>query len=105
VEGPSMRPILCAFVLAVTCMAGAAAPAQAEGRHCVSPGEYRQVHRGMTKRHVHRVFDTRGRRVAFSRDGRFTSEIRRYRGCPRDSVVSVAYGNRRVTSKSAVWGS
>ena len=101
-----MRQVLCAFALAIACLAGTAASpahAQAEARACVSPGEYRQVHRGMTKRRVHRIFDTRGRRVAFSRDGRFTSEIRRYRGCPRRSAVSVGYGNRRVRSKSAVW--
>jgi hypothetical protein len=98
-----MKKILCAFALAVACLTGTAPSAQAEVRVCVSPGEYKQVHRGMPKRRVHRVFDSRGRRVAFSRRGRFTSEIRRYRGCPRASAVSVAYGNGRLRSKSARW--
>ena len=99
-----MRQLLCACVLVLACLGGTVSLAQAGGQACVNRGEYRQVHKSMTKRRVHRIFDSRGRRVAFSRNGRFTSEIRRYRGCPRRSAVSVAYGNGKVRSKSAVWG-
>jgi hypothetical protein len=99
-----MRQLLCTFALAVACLGGTASPAEAEAPACVNRGEYRQVHKGMTKRGVHRVFETRGRRVAFSKHGRFTSEIRRYRGCPAGSAVSVAYGNGRLKSKAAFWG-
>jgi len=101
----TMKQGLSAFVLVLATLTGVSTPAQAAVRgHCVSPGEYRQVHRGMTRHHVHRIFDTRGRRTAFSRHGGVTAEIRRYRGCPRRSAVSVAYGNGRVRGKSASWG-
>lgn len=98
-----MKKILCAFALALACLVGPLPSAQAQSGACVSHSEYRHVHKGMSKRRVHRVFDTRGRRVAFFRRGRYTVEIRRYRGCPRGSAVSVGYGNRRLRSKSAHW--
>jgi hypothetical protein len=99
-----MKTFLCVCAVTVVCLAGTVVPAQAAGRACVTVREYGQVHRGMSLRSVHRVFDTRGRRVVFfSHDG-FSSEIRRYRGCARLSIVSVAYNNGRLRSKSAVWG-
>jgi hypothetical protein len=98
-----MRQVLSAVVLVLATLAGGAVSAHAEARACVSPGEYRQVHRGMTKHRVHQIFDTRGRRTAFVRRGGSTFQIRRYRGCPRHSAVSVAYGNGRVRAKSASW--
>jgi hypothetical protein len=101
-----VKKILCAVALVCACLTGPATSvvtAQAATKACVSPGEYKQVHRGMPKRRVHQVFGARGRRVAFSRRGRHTSEVRRYRGCPNRSAVSVAYGNGRLRSKSAVW--
>lgn len=99
-----IRQLLCTCALVLAGLGATSPSAQADTPGCVNRGEYRQVHKGMTKRRVHQIFDTRGRRVAFSRNGRFTSEIRRYRACPRRSAVSVGYGNRRVRSKSAVWG-
>jgi hypothetical protein len=102
-DGDTMKQGLAAFVLVVGALIGAGVPAQATPGACVSPGEYRQVHRGMTRHHVRQIFDTRGRRSAFFRRGGFTSEIRRYRGCPRHSAVSIAYGNGRVRTKSASW--
>ena len=80
-RGRHMKQGLSAFVLVLATLTSVSTPAQAAtpGR-CVSRGEYRQVHRGMTKHHVHRIFDTRGRRTAFSRHGGVTAEIRRYRG-------------------------
>lgn len=100
-KGPTVKKSLCAFALVATCLIGIPTTAQADTKVCVSPGEYSHVHRGMTKRRVHRVFGSRGRRVAFSRRGRHTSEIRRYRGCPRRSMVSVSYVNGRLRAKSA----
>ena len=75
----------------------------ADSPRCVSKGEYRQVHRGMSRGQVHRVFDTRGHRRAFARVGRFRSEVRVYRGCGRRSAVSVAYSRGRVRAKSAIF--
>ena len=96
-----MKQGLSAFVFVLATLTAAGVPAQATPGPCVSRGEYQQVHRSMTKHRVHRIFDTRGRRTAFSRHGRSTFEVRRYRGCPRHTAVSVAYGNRRVRAKSA----
>jgi hypothetical protein len=96
-----MRKSLCALVLAVAGMSLGAPPAQADSPRCVSRAEYHRVHRGMSRAAVHGVFDTRGRRRAFSRVGRFTSEIRVYRGCPRRSVVSVSFARGRLGNKAA----
>lgn len=98
-----MKRLVGAFVLVIAVSAGGAPPAEAQVRACANHGEYGQVHRGMAIRRVHQTFDTRGRRTAFARHGRFTSQVRRYRGCPRDSAVSVAYVNGRLRSKSASW--
>lgn len=98
-----MRQVLYAFVMVLATLTAAGTPAQATPGACASPGEYRQVHLGMTRHHVRQIFDTRGRRTHFNRQGGFTFEVRRYRGCPRHSAVSVTYGNRRVRSKDASW--
>jgi hypothetical protein len=101
-----VKRVLCALALVVSCLGAVtttAPPAQAESRPCVSKSEYRQVREGMRKRRVHRVFGTRGRRVAYAQAYGYSAEIRRYRGCKRRSRVSVAYGNRRLQSKSARW--
>lgn len=101
-----MKRVLCALALVVSCLGGVAStapPALAESRPCVSKGEYKRVHEGMRKRRVHRVFGARGRRVAYSQYRGYRAEIRRYRGCKRRTRVSVAYGNRRLQSKSASW--
>jgi hypothetical protein len=101
-----VKRILCALALVVSCLGGVATtapPAQAESRSCVSKGEFKRVHEGMRKRRVHRVFGARGRRVTYSQASGFRVELRRYRGCQRRTRVSVAYGNRRLRSKSASW--
>ena len=98
-----MRRTLCALAIAIAGIGVAAPPAQADSPRCVSKGEYRQVHRGMSRGQVHRVFDTRGHRRAFARVGRFRSEVRVYRGCGRRSAVSVAYSRGRVRAKSAIF--
>jgi len=59
-----MRKIAASLLAALAVVAGvtvAQAPvAEAAGRHCVTLREFHQVHRGMKKRRVHRIFDTRG---------------------------------------------
>ena len=98
-----MKRVLSVLVVVFGTMTGGAVAAHAEPRACVNRGEYHQVHRGMTKHRAQQVFDTHGRRTAFARRGGSTFEIRRYRGCPRHTAVSVAYGNGRVRSKAASW--
>jgi hypothetical protein len=95
----------------VTGSAIALPAAHAEGgdqRPCVTRGEYRAVHKGMTKKKVHAIFDTRGKRQAISWSGGYASEIRSYKTCSPYSAVSVAYDKKpgrpfKLSAKSAVW--
>jgi hypothetical protein len=98
-----MRKTLCAaaVVMASTVLA---VPAAHAGPPCVTKREYHAVHHGMSLRRVHRIFDTRGHRSAFAQIRGRTIEIRSYRPCRRHSAVAVSYRNRRVSSKSAIWG-
>lgn len=97
-------------ILATAALLGAllvALPAQAStteafapaSHRCVTLQEYRRVRLGMTKAHVHRIFDTRGR--FDSRE--FGVTIRKYLGCPVRTRVFVMYQRRRgalrVTNK------
>jgi hypothetical protein len=79
-------------------------PAAHAGGACVSKGEYSAVERGMTKRRVHRIFDTSGRRYSFVQAAGVRLEGRSYRPCRDHSAVSVIYGNGRVKSKLGIWG-
>jgi hypothetical protein len=97
-----MKRTLCALVLAVASIGVIAPPADAGNSRCVTRAEYRAVHNGMLKGRVHRIFDTRGHRVAFAQTRRFTSEVRSYRACSRRTAVSVSYANRRVSAKARV---
>ena len=91
------------------CTAGAltvAPPAAADTAGCVSRVEYRKVHDGMTKKRVHRIFDTRGQQSwAMSSGGRYY-ESRDYKPCtsPRWGFVWVDYINGRVDAKTVYWG-
>jgi hypothetical protein len=98
-----MRKTLCALALVVAGMAFGALPAQADTPRCVTRSEYRHVDRGMGRAQVHRVFDTRGRRKVFARVGRFTSEVRVYRGCGRRGIVSVSFTRGRLSGKAALF--
>jgi hypothetical protein len=98
-----VKKTVCAFALVLTGIGVTVPPAYADSERCVSRGEFSRVHDGMSKRRVHRIFDVRGRRTVFVKVGRFSTEIRRYRGCPRRSRISVVYGNGRVESKAARW--
>jgi hypothetical protein len=93
-----MKRFLCVLALGVATIA-VATPALADTPGCVSRAEYRQVHRGMTKPHVHRIFDTAGHRDA----AHGNIEVRGYRTCPRHSAVSLTYRKRRVSTKVAIW--
>ncbi len=95
---------LAALGLAVACLGTTAPVAYADTPRCVTRAEYERVDAGMSKRRVHRIFDTRGRRTAISSSGGATAEVRSYRPCRRHSAVSVAYRSGRVGAKSAVWG-
>jgi hypothetical protein len=56
------------------------AHAQAKGKNsCVTRAEFRRAKRGMIKRRVHRIFDTRGRRTSLSIGGGTRDEYREYR--------------------------
>jgi hypothetical protein len=59
-----MRTILSAVLLSAAMSTGTlvvtATPAAADTPRCVTHKEYRQVHRGMKKARVHRIFDFRG---------------------------------------------
>jgi hypothetical protein len=97
-----MRRGLCALVLAVASFGVIAPPAEADTPRCVTAREFRQVQPGMPKRRVHRVFDTRGRRAAFARVGRVTSESRHYRPCRRRTAIAVAFHNHRLSAKAMI---
>lgn len=99
-----MKKMLCALGLVIVCMGMSAPVAHADTPRCVTKAEYERIDNGQTKRRVHRIFDVRGRRSVISRGGGVVVEARRYRTCRRDSAVSVAYRNGRVSGKSAVWG-
>src|SRR3954453_16071216 len=73
-----------------------------DGERCVTRAEYHQVQNGLTKKHVHRIFDSAGER--YMREGRF--EIRTYNPCSdrRFGWVTVNYIDGRVTSKRAHFG-
>ncbi len=98
-----MKKMLCAVALAAASITVSVSAAEAATPRCVTKAEFRHVHAGQSKARVHRNFDTRGRRIAFSQVDGTTSEIRRYRTCRRHSSISIAFSNGRVTVKSALW--
>jgi hypothetical protein len=98
-----VKRVLCTVALVLAGIGGTVPPAYADSERCVSRAEFNRVHDGMPKRRVHRIFDVHGHRTVFVKVGRFSTEIRRYRGCPRRSRISVVYGNGRVESKAARW--
>jgi hypothetical protein len=94
-----MKKYLSVLAMTVAFVTVAAPVAQADSPGCVSKGEYAHVHRGMRMSQVHRLFDTDGR-VDLS-IGRVS--IRKYRPCPRHSLVKVSYRRGRVSAKAALW--
>lgn len=97
-----MRKFICSLAASAVMGTGLvlAAPvaAHADTPNCVGRAEFRQVHRGMTKRKVHRIFDVRGKRTSVSTYGRDRDEYRSYRVCrgwgnPRWSSVDLNFDN------------
>ena len=78
----------------------APSPATADTPGCVARTEFQQVHKGMTKNRVHRIFDTSGTLNSAARH-----EVRTYRACsrPRLSYVSVHFSGGKVIAKFAIW--
>jgi len=99
-------PVLVAGTLSV--VATGTAHADAGSPTCVTRAEYRQVHKGMTKRAVDREFGVHGHRQAGASSGGYRSEVWSYHPCHRFSAVAVSYnanpgGPLRLSAKSAVW--
>jgi hypothetical protein len=96
-----MRPIIVLlFVIGSIFAVPVSATADTPG--CVVRSEFRQVHNGMTRTRVHRIFDTSGR-LSSTVGGH---EARTYRPCqrPRVSFVSVHFSSGHVVVKFAIWG-
>lgn len=88
-----LRPFVAAgtgLALAVGGVAVTAGPAAADTPGCVTKKEYRKVHRGMTKRRVHRIFDTRG----WFADGGAGGYSRVYRSCDFQHAAFIEYKKR-----------
>jgi hypothetical protein len=108
------------FGCAVVAMSVSGAPALAApggggaGGHqpandCVTLREYEKVHAPMTRKAVHKIFDTSGTRTSISRDGSRVDEVRVYDVCKSpDSTVTVSFTKRgqhpfRLVTKTAVF--
>ena len=67
----------------------ASAPASAaDTPACVTKKEYRHIHMGMTKKRVHRIFDTRRSWLVDSGGGRYT---RTYQSCDLHHAAWIEY--------------
>ncbi len=104
-RGPSrlLRMHVAAGLGLVLGLTATTAPATAGTPDCVSRAEYREVHLGMSRSRVHRVFDTRG---TFE-DGAAGGYIRVYRGCWLAAGIFVTYRDpgtlpHRVVEKTVV---
>jgi hypothetical protein len=94
-----MKKHLSALAVSMALVALSAPAAQADTPGCVSKRELDHVHTGMAMSRVHRIFDTDGRLVA----GLGRMSIRKYRPCPRHSLVRVTYRGGHVSAKVALW--
>ena len=92
-----MRKILCAGLLSAAITTGAlvvtATPASADTPRCVTHKEYRQVHKGMKKSRVHRIFDIRGEFADGAAGGytRWYPSCQAYRSEGSDAGAHVTY--------------
>lgn len=79
----------------------AAGSARADTPGCVTRAEFRSVSKGMRMRRVHRVFDTRGRRVDYvpGGGGYPAEQVRVYNPC-RNDVDQI---NAGYVKKAGVW--
>jgi hypothetical protein len=88
--GRMMKKRVAASLVGAMLLLGAPSAAQAHTHRCVTRKEFRRVHKGDSKRRVHRIFDTRGLRVYGNPGGR------NYRPCRRwnKDVVFVDFNGR-----------
>jgi hypothetical protein len=107
--------VACAAIAASLAIAPAeAAPGGNGGGHphrdgCVTLGEYKRVHAPMTRKAVHKVFDTSGVRTSLTQSGNRIDEVRSYDVCKSpDSTVTVSFEKRgthpfKFVSKTGVF--
>jgi|RhiMetdeSRZDD1v2_1073273.scaffolds.fasta_scaffold15004_14 hypothetical protein len=85
-----LRPVAAAgagLALAVGGIVVATSPASADTPGCVTKKEYRKIHKGMTKKRVHRIFDTRG----WFADGGAGGYSRAYLSCDHRHEADIEY--------------
>jgi hypothetical protein len=109
------RSVVLAFAtLAASVSIAPAVAAPGGGEHrppddCVTLREYTRAHAPMSRKAVHRLFDTAGVRTSITDSGARTNEVRSYDVCKSpDSTVTVTYEKRgkrpfRLMSKTAVF--
>ena len=85
---------LAALALALGGAVVTASPAAADRPGCVTKKEYRKIHKGMTKKRVLRIFDTRRSWLVDSGDGRYT---RTYQSCDFHHAAWIEY--KRIPNK------
>ena len=96
----SLARLLVAAVVATGVMVTVPTAAEAGWHGCVTKREYKQVHPGMRKKRVHRVFDTSGRKARG-----WSRPTREYRACSRLPAGAPGYlmfyrANGRLNGKA-----
>jgi hypothetical protein len=75
------KPMAVAAAAGALLLSGMVAAPAAATHDCVSDYEFSLVRPGWTKDRVHRLFDVRGVRTAYSNSGGYIDETRAYRAC------------------------
>jgi hypothetical protein len=92
-----IRPLAAAgtgLALALGGVMVTAVPAAADTPGCVTKKEYHQIHKGMTKKRVHRIFDTHRSWLVDSGSGKYT---RTYQSCDLQHAAWITY--KRIPNK------
>jgi len=89
--------------------AGTASAAATDSRPCVTRGEYRAVHAGMTRAQVVKLFDSRGKEntdeVWSDKYGTWHSHGRFWKGCPGvHGTIDVDFDNWSHSGRTDEWG-
>jgi hypothetical protein len=79
------------LALAIGGVAVIAGPASADTPGCVTRAEFDRVHKGMTKKRVHRIFDFHG----IFHDGHAGGYTRAYSRCDHEHMALVTYRKTR----------
>jgi hypothetical protein len=102
-----MKHRIITLAASVAVLAGGSAfvapAAHADTPGCVTQTEFAHVKKGWTKKRVHGVFDTIGKRQVISKGGGYTIEIRGYKTCTPYGAVSVSFTNGKLDAKSGVF--